>query len=310
MTPEILAPGAHGGDGARLAVALGIPLDAILDLSASLNPAAPDVAALVRHHASAIRQYPDPTHARAALADAIDVDPDELLLTNGGAEAIALVATEFPIASIEAPEFSLYARHLARLDPHAPRWSSNPNNPTGQLATPDELAAVWDEAFYPLATGQWTRGDTDTIVIGSLTKLFGCPGLRAGYVLSPNPTVTRRLAARQAEWAVNSLVCALLPSLLAAADLPKWAATIAAGRARLDAALRHSGLHPEPSDANFLLIRHAPGLRDHLARQGVLVRDTTSFGIADGVRVAVPDDAGLQRLALALEGWTPRTPTS
>lgn len=305
MTPEILAPGKHGGHGARLAVALGIPLEEVLDLSASLNPCAPDVAALVRHHAPAIRRYPDPTCAQAVLAEAMHVDPDRLLLTNGGAEAIALVAAEFPVGSVEAPDFSLYARHLTRLDPHARRWRSNPNNPTGQLAAPDELAAVWGEAFYPLATGQWTRGDPDTIIVGSLTKVFACPGLRAGYVLAPNPTVTCRLAARQAEWAVNSLVCALLPDLLAATDLPTWAAAIAVGRARLDATLRHAGLHPDPTDANFLLIRRAPGLRDHLARQAVLVRDTTSFAIPDGVRVAVPGDTGLQQLALALEGWTP-----
>jgi threonine-phosphate decarboxylase len=304
MTPVIPPPGEHGGDGARLAVTLGIPLGAVLDLSASLNPAAPDVAALVRHHAAAIRRYPDPTHARAALAGAMHVDPDRLLLTNGGAEAIALVAAELPVGSVEAPDFSLYARHLTRIDPHARRWRSNPNNPTGQLAAPDERAAVWDEAFYPLATGRWTRGDPDAVVVGSLTKLFACPGLRAGYVLTAKPTVTRRVAARQAEWAVSSLVCALLPDLLAAADLPTWAAAIAAGRTRLDATLRHAGLHPEPSDANFLLIRRAPGLRDQLARQGVLVRDTTSFGIPDGVRIAVPDAAGFQQLAAALEGWT------
>jgi histidinol-phosphate/aromatic aminotransferase/cobyric acid decarboxylase-like protein len=305
MTPDILASGEHGGDGARLALALGIRLDEVLDLSASLNPCAPDVAALVRHHAPAIRQYPDPTHARAALAAAMHVDPDRLLLTNGGADAIALVAAEFPVGSVEAPDFSLYARHLTRIDPHAPRWRSNPHNPTGQLAAPDELAAVWDEAFYPLATGQWTRGDTDAVVVGSLTKVFACPGLRAGYVLAPTATLTRRLAARQAEWAVNSLVCALLPDLLAATDLPGWAAAITAGRARLECLLGQASLHPEPSDANFLLIRRAPGLRDHLARRAVLVRDTTSFAIPDGVRIAVPDDTGLQRLALALKGWTP-----
>ena len=50
----IPAPGAHGGDGPRLARALGISPDAVLDLSASLNPCAPDVAGLVARHASAV----------------------------------------------------------------------------------------------------------------------------------------------------------------------------------------------------------------------------------------------------------------
>jgi histidinol-phosphate/aromatic aminotransferase/cobyric acid decarboxylase-like protein len=50
-------------------------------------------------------------------------------------------------------------------------------------------------------------------------------------------------------------------------------------------------------------VRDAPGVRDHLARRAVLVRDTASFGWPGGVRVAVPDDAGLTTLARALEGW-------
>ncbi len=59
--------------------------------------------------------------------------------------------------------------------------------------------------------------------------------------------------------------------------------------------LRGAGLDPEPSDANFVLVR-APGLRDRLAPHGVLVRDCASFGLPDHVRIAVPDDAGLARL--------------
>ena len=42
MSSALPAPGAHGGDGARLAAALGIPVTDVLDLSASLNPLAPD----------------------------------------------------------------------------------------------------------------------------------------------------------------------------------------------------------------------------------------------------------------------------
>jgi len=59
-------------------------------------------------------------------------------------------------------------------------------NPTGLLAGQSETAAVWDEAFYALATGSWTRGDVaaGATVVGSLTKLFACPGLRVGYVLA------------------------------------------------------------------------------------------------------------------------------
>jgi len=47
----------------------------------------------------------------------------------------------------------------------------------------------------------------------------------------------------------------------------------------------------------------APGLRGHLARSAVLVRDTANFGLPDGVRIAVPDAEGLERFARALTGY-------
>ena len=303
MTRPLLPPGDHGGDGPLLAKALGVAESDVLDLSVSLNPAAPDVAAMVARHATSVGRYPDATVARDALAAAIGVDPARLILTNGGAEAIALVAAHAPVGHVEPPEFSLYEKHLTTVQPGAPRWRSNPNNPTGRLARSRDDAAVWDEAFYPLATGCWTRGDDDAIVVGSLTKVYACPGLRIGYVLAPTADIARAIAARQPEWSVNSIVCALLPELLAATDLPGWARAIADGRQRLECVLRRHRLDPEASDANYLLVRRAPGLRAHVARRGIVVRDTGSFGISNGVRVAVPDDAGLERLDLALQGW-------
>ena len=188
-------PGAHGGDAARLAAALGVAPGDVLDLSASLNPCAPDVAALVAAHASAVSRYPDADGATSALADAMHLDPKRVVLTNGGSEAIAMVAAEHPIGRVDEPDFSLYARHLTTIDADGPRWRSNPHNPTGRLAASDEHAAVWDEAFYPLATGTWTRGDPDALVVGSLTKLFACPGLRAGYVIAPDVPSADRLRA-------------------------------------------------------------------------------------------------------------------
>jgi histidinol-phosphate/aromatic aminotransferase/cobyric acid decarboxylase-like protein len=296
-------PGPHGGDGARLAAALGVPADAVLDLSLSVNPVAPDPTDTISRVAGAARRYPDPGPATEALAARLGVAADRVVLTNGGAEAIALVAAETGTGRVDEPDFSLYARHLARLDPAGPRWRSNPHNPTGRLAPPGERADVWDEAFYPLATGAWTRGDPGSIVVGSLTKLFACPGLRVGYVVAPDARLARRLRARQPRWAVNALACEAVPELLASADLRAWAAAVACLRGALVALLARHGLAADPSDACFVLVRRAPALRDHLAARGVLVRDTGSFGLPGGVRVAVPDAGGLDRLADALREY-------
>jgi histidinol-phosphate/aromatic aminotransferase/cobyric acid decarboxylase-like protein len=263
----------------------------MLDLSQSLNPAAPDPRPVVAAHLDAIMRYPDPTTARRALADAMKVDPNRLLLTNGGAEAIALVAALVG-GSVDEPEFSLHPRGAG------PRWRSNPHSPSGLLARPDEEAVVWDEAFYALATGEWTRGD-DAIVVGSLTKVLACPGLRAGYVLA-EPSIIESCRRLQPEWSLNGLAAAAVPDLLAALDLADSVQRIRVLREQLRAMLESQGIAARPSDANWLLVDY-PGLREMLAPAGIVVRDCASFGLEGVTRIAVPNESGLARLGDAIE---------
>ena len=263
----------------------------LLDLSQNLNPFAPDVAGLAARHLPELRRYPDPAEATRLLADAMGVDADRLVLTNGAAEAISLVAAEVGGKVWSEPEFGLHPRGDA-----GPVWRSDPHNPSGHLAGPKDVADVWDEAFYPMATGRWTAG-RDGIVVGSLTKTFACPGLRLGYLIADD---VERFASRQPHWAVGSLALALLADLLEAADLPGWATAVAAARGELVELLVARGLEVQAADAPWVLVK-APGLREALAPHGVLVRDCASFGLDGTARVAVPDAAGLERLTAALD---------
>ena len=291
----IPAAGRHGGDGPAVARALGLDPATVLDLSASLNPAAPDVTVLATRHLSSLHHYPDHHDAARLLAEAVGVAPDRLVLTNGGSEAIALVAAELGGQVQAEPEFRLHPRGHG-----GPVWRSDPHNPTGLLAAPSDCADVWDEAFYPLATGRWSA-QRPGIVVGSLTKVFACPGLRLGYILADDAL---RLARRQPNWPINALAAALLPELLDLTDLPAWHAGVVTARAQLVALLGRHGITTEPSDAPWVLAR-APGLRDRLAPFGVVVRDCASFGLPDHVRIAVPDDSGLARLDHALQRAVP-----
>jgi histidinol-phosphate/aromatic aminotransferase/cobyric acid decarboxylase-like protein len=291
VTAAMVPPaGTHGGDGRAVASALGLDPDAVLDLSQSLNPLAPDPAPIVTRYLGALRAYPDPSEATNALARAMGVDVDRLVLTNGGAEAISLLAAEIGGHVVE-PDFALHPRG------GGPLWRSNPHSPSGLLARAGETADVWDEAFYPLAAGRWTRGD-GVSVVGSLTKVLACPGLRVGYLLAA-PALVERCRARQPAWSVGGLVAAALPELLDAVDLPAWRDGVAVLRDRLVDLLAEHGLRTRRSDANWVLV-DAPGLREALAPHGVVVRDCASFGLDGVARVAVPSDAGLERLDTAL----------
>jgi histidinol-phosphate/aromatic aminotransferase/cobyric acid decarboxylase-like protein len=293
--PIVPQAGRHGGDGLAVARALGVDPSELLDLSQNLNPFAPSVANVVRRHLDALSRYPDPRDATALLADAMGVDPARLLLTNGGSEAIAVVTLEVGGTVCEEPEFALHPR--ASTDGTGPYWRSNPHSPTGRLATPEEHADVWDEAFHALATGRWSAGrDDGSIVVGSLTKTFACPGLRLGYVLADDVS---RFARHQPHWSVSALSLACLPDLLANADLPGWAARIAAARADLVHILTSHGLTVHSADAPWVLVE-GTALREQLAPRGVLVRDCASFGLPGVARIAVPGPEGLTRLERAL----------
>lgn len=284
-------PGSHGGDGLAVARALRLDPSEVVDLSLSLNPVAPDVTRFAVRHLDTLFRYPHPSAATDALAEAMGVDRGRLVLTNGGSEAISLVATVVGGGVAAEPEFALHPRGRT-----GPRWRSNPHNPSGVLAAADEHVDVWDEAFYPMATGDWTRGDAGAVVVGSLTKLFACPGLRLGYVLADDAAA---LAARQPTWAVNGLALAVLPDLLAAADLPGWRTAVSARRSELAALLAAHGITVAAGDAPWVLAL-APGLRERLAPHGVVVRDCASFGLEGWARIAVPDDRGMARLDEAL----------
>ena len=306
--PTIPAPGRHGGDGAAVARSMGMAPDQILDLSASLNPFGPDVAEIAKDLTGSLVAYPDPAQATESLAAAIGVDAERLVLTNGGAEAIALVATLLGDGFVVDPDFSLYRRHLHSGDDVAGgRWRSNPSSPLGQLAHDDETATVWDEAFWPITTGTWSRGDDTAWRVGSLTKLWSCAGLRLGYVIAPDAHAARMIRDRQPRWSVNGLALALVPALLAETDLGATAARVSAHRARFAAEVVALGHDVAPGVAPWLLLTRTPGLRDTLARSGLLVRDCASFGLTDTHRLGLPQERDLDRVlgALAAAGPSP-----
>jgi threonine-phosphate decarboxylase len=208
------------------------------------------------------------------------------------------VAAELPVGHVQDPEFSLYRRHLQRVEPGAPRWRSNPSNPLGTLAAPDDRAGVWDEAFYPLATGRWTRGDEACWRLGSLTKLWACAGLRIGYAIAPDAEHAVRLRLRRPRWSVNGLALAAVADLLAATDLVAWHAALVRLRGEFVDHLATLGVAAQPTDANWVMIT-SPGLRERLAPHGVVVRDCASFGLPGVHRVAVPRPDQLERVLAA-----------
>lgn len=107
----------HGGEAAPLLARFGLPPQTPLrDVSANLNPLGPPewLPEWLAERAADLGRYPDPDYAaaRAAIAAHEGVTPEQVRLTNGGAEAIYLAAALHagrPAAILE-PGFAEYRR--------------------------------------------------------------------------------------------------------------------------------------------------------------------------------------------------------
>ena len=109
----------HGGNLAWAATLAGCPAAAILDFSASISPLGPPESALdaIRSHLSSLTAYPDPDYGelRAALGEALNVDPDWILPGNGSAELLtwaALDLSKLEGTYVVTPAFGDYSRAL------------------------------------------------------------------------------------------------------------------------------------------------------------------------------------------------------
>ncbi len=297
-----LANSPHGGNGGMIEEALLMEAGSLLDLSASINFAAPDFREDLIASLDSLSRYPNESSSTNLLAKALNVDPNLLVLTNGGAEAISLVCGYIKSAKVSRFDFGLYSRYLADSS-GGQMIVSNPNNPSGQLIGDVDDVIVYDEAFYPIATGTWTRRDFETgaFSLGSLTKLSGLPGLRLGFLIAPNHETANSIRRAKTQWSVSGLALAMVPLILERIDLSQVAFETARGRRRLVEILTRAGLVPCRSDANYLFIKDAPRLLHRLLEKGILLRSGGSFGYIDGVRIAVCDEHGLDRLEGSLE---------
>jgi threonine-phosphate decarboxylase len=152
------------------------------------------------------------------------------------------------------------------------------------------------------------KGDNG-IVLRSMTKFFGIPGLRLGYALSSS-TLAERLDAMGGPWSVNTL--ALEAGVAALHDREHNQRTIEyirqERRTFFERLSAFRQLKVYPSSANFLLVEITDGmsameLRDRLMHQRLLIRDCSSFlGLSPRFfRIAVRTTEENERLAGALK---------
>ncbi len=210
----------------------------------------------------------------------------------------------------------------------------NPNNPTGNLFPRHEILfllheaeakgayLVIDEAFIDFVKDMEEYSvisragkSSNLIVLYSLTKFFGLPGLRLGAILGPRGLMEKMTAAKD-PWNVNLFAqVGGIAALSDARHMQKTRQLVTAEREYLYNGLRDiPGFNPYPGEANFLLtsIKNtgltAGKLKDLMRQRGILVRDCSSFNGLDNhhIRLAVrtrpENERLLEELAKVLKG--------
>ncbi len=178
----------------------------------------------------------------------------------------------------------------------------NPNNPTGQylpqgdfeqiLSVCEDSLLILDEAYIAFVDRAWSFLEMipggNLLILRSMTKDYALAGLRLGYAIS-HQGVIDALRKVCPPWNVNAV--AQQAGILALEEeeyLTQCKIKLRQSRDFLVRELTEIGLPPLPSEANFFLVKvgDAGRLRHQLLRKGILIRDCTSFGLPDYIRIA------------------------
>lgn len=293
-----------------------------------------------------VGNYPDAdaTFLATKLAPFVDVSVTSLLVTNGATEAFYLIASMYARkrSLIFSPSFSEYedACHLyqhqltfaaygdmaeTELAGYDVVWLCNPNNPDGRvldmalikqwlIAFPSTLF-VLDEAYIDLLPDVpsllcETDSYKNLVVVRSMTKRYGIPGLRLGYMVTCCDRVAK-IKEQLMPWRINSL--AIEAGLFIANGLytsPFDVHQLHADSRWLQQEIdKIEGFSVLPSDANFFLVetlKPAIELKKWLFNTyGFLIRDAANFrGLSSNwFRISVQTEKHNKRLINYLKEW-------
>lgn len=217
-------------------------LKSIVKLASNENPLGPSKKAIqaIKEEAENIHIYPDGAaiELREKLAKKHNLKPEQILIGSGGEQILKLVAHTFVDQGDEvifaAPSFALYdimSTHIGAKCHSVPLtedfkhdfdrfielvndrtkivYVCNPNNPTGNIMTKDEVwdlarklpdtcILMLDEAYFEYAIHDPNYMDglevlaerPNTVILRTFSKVAGLAGLRVGYAFSSPEIIT------------------------------------------------------------------------------------------------------------------------
>ena len=316
----------HGGDWAGYRAKFG--RDA-LDFSANVSPLGlpHGVAQTVINALPEADRYPDPLcrDLRRKLSVSENVHESQILCGNGAADLIfRLVLAKKPRrALLPAPTFAEYEsalktvgceveyfflkegidfqiteEFLSHIDETVDMvFLCQPNNPTGQIVTPDFIekflkkckachaTPVIDECFLDflpehesLTAKRFLSTFPELVILKAFTKLYAMAGVRLGYALGGDENLLNNMREAGQPWAVSSLAQAAGIAALKETDYAdRVRSLIAHERPGMIASLRALGLRVLEGKANFLLFKAPENFGERLKEKGAVVRSCANY---------------------------------
>ncbi len=302
----------HGGPNA-----LGA---AQFDFSTNSNGCGPCPYALAAVQQADPTRYPDPTYSalRASLADFYAVAPWRIVLAGSASEFIFRITAyaqsmKARTASVPVHAYGDYA-HAAQAfglqcatdtDPADLVWLCEPSSPMGQSnALPlflKENIVVLDRAYEVLRlSGQSAIHPALRSQIWQLftpNKALGLTGVRGAFAIAPENAASQaeQLQAMAPSWAVGAHGVAMLDAWTHA-EAQHWLAKsleiLQKWKLHQIDGLSTRGWTVQPSETPFFTARPPEGLNvqvlcSQLRIQGIQLRDASSFGLPEWVRLSV-----------------------
>jgi histidinol-phosphate aminotransferase len=338
---------------------LGLPAADIIKLASNENPLGPSPAAVAAMEKAihTLHLYPDGNafYLKRKLADKLGVSPANLILGNGSNEIIEfighalmapgtdVIASEYCFAvypivtrlfganliTVPARDFGHDLSAMLRAITTQTRvlFVANPNNPTGTLASaqdilrlvhevPPHVLLAMDEAYLefldePCDLLPLLREGkvANLLLLRTFSKIYGLAGLRLGYGIG-HPDLIAALEKIRQPFNINALVQA---GALAALDdtehITRTRRNNAEGLKLFESAFRELNLRFIPSAANFLLVHVGNGQRvfAELQKLGVIVRPMMGYGLPEWIRLSIGTPAENARCLAALKKTLTRT---
>ncbi|HEY6249581.1 MAG TPA: histidinol-phosphate transaminase [Candidatus Angelobacter sp.] len=320
-------------------------VDLRLDLNESTTGCSPRVLAKIRSlDAKLLALYPRRESGEKLVADFLGVKPEEILLVNGADEGIDVLCRAYLDADDEmiivAPAFAMYeifaqisgartVRVLAGpeytfpvegiLQAITPRTRliviTNPNNPTGVLASrtdvlrvlqaaPD-VAVLLDEAYFDFC-GETLMDQIGRIpnlfVARTFSKAYGLAGVRLGILAgaAEQVDVLRRIAP---PFNINTFALECLAEALGDRKfVADYVSQVRSAREWLRQELERMGLKCWPSQTNFLLVdfgdSRLPVLQG-MEEQGIALRDRPDC--KNCIRISIGTQQEMERVVSVLK---------